>query len=212
MNARLGRCELHASQHAEHAANCEEHKCRRHEAYADDGMVDRRETLQRRACGPDLRELAVQSHRRAAISVSLRSWYSLRWFPGCIGFSDRGREFRCRMYDDVEPHPAVAVTAEFVAKPLVTARHISLNAQEVRVSRHSVDLAGKPWIQKAWMTSRLVTTTSTGTPAGRCSTPSVLKAPFRGSGTSRSIAVPPPRSAAARRWVAAESRSPAINA
>jgi len=39
----------------------------------------------------------------------------------------------------------VAVTAEFVAKPLVTARHISLNAQEVRVSRHGVDLAGKPW-------------------------------------------------------------------
>jgi hypothetical protein len=54
-------------QHAEHAANCEEHERRGHETQTDDGMVDCSETLQPRPNGPDRDELPVQPERRAAL-------------------------------------------------------------------------------------------------------------------------------------------------
>ena len=57
---RLGRRELHASEHAEHAGDREEHESRRHESYAENRMVDRRKALPSRACGPDPFELAVK--------------------------------------------------------------------------------------------------------------------------------------------------------
>ena len=67
MKSALRRRELDAGQHAEHAADREEHERRGHEAQADDGMVDRGETLQPGPGGPDRGELAVQPQRRAAL-------------------------------------------------------------------------------------------------------------------------------------------------
>src|SRR6516164_1785064 len=84
---RLWRRELYASQHAEHAANREEHKCRRHEAYADDSVVDRRKALQSRAGGPDLLELAVQSYRRAALWRVFDRGIHCATFPAASGLA-----------------------------------------------------------------------------------------------------------------------------
>src|SRR5262245_33915645 len=63
---------------------------------------------------------------------------------GCVGFCDRSVEVHRRMYDDVEPHPAMAISAEFVAKPLIATRHVGLNAKQIHVPWHCIDLAGKP--------------------------------------------------------------------
>src|SRR5271157_4073069 len=104
---------------------------------------------------------------------ALRPAGSLFHLPGCVGFCNRGGEVRGRMHDDVEAHLDVAATAELVAEPLVATGHISLDPQVVHVPRTASIMPANRGIQKAWMTSRLVTTTSTGTPAGRCITPSV---------------------------------------
>ena len=49
------------------------------------------------------------------------------------------------MHDDSEPHPGVADAAEFGALSFVAAWFIGLHMQDVHMSRHSVDLAGKAW-------------------------------------------------------------------
>ncbi len=79
----VGRSELDAGQHAEHAADREEDERRGHEAQADDGMVDGGEALQAGPSGPDRGELAVQPQRAHCCSfaacASAAAKSSARW-------------------------------------------------------------------------------------------------------------------------------------
>ena len=67
-----------------------------HQAQADDGMVDRRETLQARARWPRSRRVrgaAASPCRPAAVA---RSGHSLSLFPCCSRLRERGGEVLCR--------------------------------------------------------------------------------------------------------------------
>ena len=74
----------------------------------------------------------------------LRSASDFFHLPGCIGFGDCGAEIRCRMHDNVKTHSWMTMSAEFVAEPLIAAWHIGLDAQQIHMPRHRVDLSSEP--------------------------------------------------------------------
>ena len=136
-----GRRELHAGQHAEHAGDGEEDEGR--------GMKRMPMTEWLTAASRCIPARWPRS-RRAAGAAAVPG--TLRWrVAGCTHLSPSSRgacasaaeKSSGRMDDDDETHAGVAETAELVAGPFVTARLVGLDAQEIHVPRHRIDLAGK---------------------------------------------------------------------
>ena len=144
-------------------------------------MVDRGEALQPRPGGPDRGELRGAAAAPAAPAAAGRRTRSFSRLRGCCACASAAEKSSGRMHDDVEPHPGVAEAAEFGAEPFVAARLRRPGCAGTFTCPGTASiLPARRGIQKAWMTSRLVTTMSTGTPAGRCSTPFGLSAAMLG--------------------------------
>ena len=208
---RVGRRELDAGQHAEHAADREERERRDHHAHADDGMVDRGEALQSRPGGPYRDQLPVQSQRGGC---------GRRLFDRCAHlFTASSDAAACasaaakssgRWTITVESHACVTETAEFVAEPFVAARLIGLDAQSIHMPGNCVDLAGESrhpeGVDDVLAGDHDVDRRACG------QMQDVLRhrrRPGRDSGRSSPIAGPRPRFAVARFPGSGSSRSPA---
>src|SRR4029077_19133245 len=99
-----------------------------------------------RRCSPGpVPQIAASSRcsRSAVAPCDDRSMGSLIFSPAPLMRRPRkrgGEVFRA-MDDDIEPHPRVTDTAEFVALACVAAWLIGLNAQAVQMPGHSIDFA-----------------------------------------------------------------------